>query len=166
MSESLTFAHFLFFGEQCEWIVHFAQIKWAMWANRWGRSPKMSNHARFDSLRSLRGNERSWANHSGRSPKKRKWANRSGLLICLERPERFAHGFISSERPERFANGSSFVLCDLSKSLTVAHLIWANEQMSDEQMSEFPALTARSWTPRRLTLRGVDNLIFRRSKSD
>ena len=42
MSESLIFAHFLFFGERCEWIAHFAQIKWAMWANRSGRSPKMS----------------------------------------------------------------------------------------------------------------------------
>ena len=36
-----------------------------------------------------------------------------------------------------------FVMSDLSNSLTVAHLswaIWANEWMSDEQMSEFPAL--------------------------
>ena len=50
---------------------------------------------------------------------------------------------ISSERPERFAHGRSFVLSDLSESLTVAHLIWAkwvNEQMSNEQISEFPAL--------------------------
>ena len=39
----------------------------------------------------------------------------------------------------------SFLVSDLSESLTVAHLIWANEQMnaeqmSDEQMSEFPTL--------------------------
>ena len=47
ISESLIFAHFLFFGEQCEWIAHFTQIKWAMWANRSGRSPKMSDHERF-----------------------------------------------------------------------------------------------------------------------
>ena len=47
MSESFIFAHFLSFGEQCEWIAHFAQIKWAMWANRSGRSPKMSDHERF-----------------------------------------------------------------------------------------------------------------------
>ena len=70
MSESLIFAHFLFFGERCEWIAHFAQIKWAMWANRSGRSPKMSDHERFaqvaqrkwaivsESLRSLTKNER------------------------------------------------------------------------------------------------------------
>ena len=42
----------------------------------------------------------------------------------------------------------SFLVSDLSESLTVAHLIWAiwaneqmnAEQMSDEQMSEFPTL--------------------------
>ena len=37
-------AHFLFFGEQCEWITHFAQIKWTMSANCSGRPPKMSDH--------------------------------------------------------------------------------------------------------------------------
>ena len=47
MSESLIFAHFSFFGERCEWIAHFAQIIWAMWANRSGCSPKMSDHKRF-----------------------------------------------------------------------------------------------------------------------
>ena len=55
------------------------------------------------------------------------WANPSRSLI-------------SSERPERFAHDRSFVLSDLSESLTVAHLIWAkwaNEQMSDERMSEW-----------------------------
>ena len=47
------------------------------------------------------------------------------------------------EWPERFAHSCSFVLRDLSESFTVAHLIWpiwANEQMSDEPMSEFPTL--------------------------
>ena len=57
MSESLIFAHFLFFGKQCEWITRFAQIKWAMWAHiapfahqKWATM--------IDSLRSLKGNER------------------------------------------------------------------------------------------------------------
>ena len=63
---------------------------------------------------------------------------------------------ISSERLERIAQDRSFPLSNLSDSLTVAHLSWAiwanrsqsliwferNEQMSDEQMSEFPALAA------------------------
>ena len=47
---------------------------------------------------------------------------------------------ISSERPERFAHGRSFVLSDLSESLTVAHLIWAkwaNERMSKWAMSKW-----------------------------
>ena len=34
--------HSLFFGERCEWIALVAQQKWVMWANRSGRSPKMS----------------------------------------------------------------------------------------------------------------------------
>ena len=58
------------------------------------------------------------------------WAIRSRSLICLERPERFAHS-------------CSFVLSNLSESLTVAHLIWAkwtNEGTSDERISVFPAL--------------------------
>ena len=70
MSESLIFAHFLFFGEQCEWIAHFAQIKWAMWVNGSFRSPKMSDYEWFaqiaqrkwgivrESLRSLTKNKR------------------------------------------------------------------------------------------------------------
>ena len=54
----------------------------------------------------------------------------------------------------RIAHGRSFVISDLSDSLTVAHLSWAawvtrsqsliclkrNEQMSELAMSEFPAL--------------------------
>ena len=54
-----------------------------------------------------------------------------------------SRSLISSEQPERFTHGRSFVLSDLSESLTVAHLIWAkwaNEWMSNERMSEFPAL--------------------------
>ena len=45
--------------------------------------------------------------------------------------------------PEWLAHSRSFVLSNLSELLTVAHLIWAfwaNEQMSDEWMSEFPTL--------------------------
>ena len=75
-------AHFLFFGERCEWIAQVAHQKWAMWANRLGRSPKMSDHERFalvaqrkwvivrELLRSLTKNERIceslifWANRS------------------------------------------------------------------------------------------------------
>ena len=44
MNELIIFAHFLFFGEQCEWIAYFAQITWSMWANR---SEEMSDRARI-----------------------------------------------------------------------------------------------------------------------
>ena len=81
MSESLIFAHFLFFGERCEWIAHFAQIKWAMWANPSFRSPKMSDHERFTQVAQRKW--AMWANNSFCSffDKKRtirseiKWAN-------------------------------------------------------------------------------------------
>ena len=54
---------------------------------------------------------------------------------------------ISPEWPEGFAHGRSFVMSDLSKSLTVADLIWAkwaNERMSDERWSKFPARNIRN----------------------
>ena len=58
------------------------------------------------------------------------WANWSQSLICHERPERLAHS-------------CSFDMSNLSYLLTVAHLIWAIwaiERISNEWMSEFPAL--------------------------
>ena len=72
------------------------------------------------------------------------WANCSWLLICHERAIR-SWSFFWYERPEQFAHSHSFVLSDLSESLTVPYLIWAkwanmrwaNEQMSDEQMSKW-----------------------------
>ena len=73
------------------------------------------------------------------------YANRSQLLICHEWPERFAQSLIFlsdlltvTHFPERFAHSRSFVLSHLSESLTVTQLIWgiwANEQMSNEPMS-------------------------------
>ena len=37
----------LFFNERCERIAQFAHQKWAMWGNRLGRSPEMSDHERI-----------------------------------------------------------------------------------------------------------------------
>ena len=68
-------------------------------------------------------------------------------MILVNFLERIAHSLIYHERPERIAHGCSFFMCDLSDSLTVAHLswaIWANrsqsliwfersERMSDER---------------------------------
>ena len=84
------------------------------------------------------------------------WAT---LVICSFVMSDISDLLICHERPEQFAHSHSFVLSNLSKSLTVAHLSWANwancsfdfseiEQMSDEQMSEFPALQTRGWNPR------------------
>ena len=78
--------------------------------------------------------------------------------------ERIAHSLIYHERPEKIAHGRSFVLSNLSDSLTVTHLSWAilgnrsqsliwfeqNERMSDERMSEFPALQKTSDLLRKL----------------
>ena len=78
--------------------------------------------------------------------------------------EQIAHSLIYHERPEKIAHGRSFVLSNLSDSLTVTHLSWAilgnrsqsliwfeqNERMSDERMSEFPALQKTSDLLRKL----------------
>ena len=70
-------AHFLFFGERCEWIAQVAHQKWAMWANRSGRSPKMSDPEQFTQVAQSTVNERLWGNRSGCSPKMSKWVNHS-----------------------------------------------------------------------------------------
>ena len=57
-----------------KWAIHsFPLFWWAMWANRSGRSPKMSDVSK--SLRSLTKNEQPWVNRSGRSTKMSKWLN-------------------------------------------------------------------------------------------
>ena len=72
---------------------------------------------------------------------KEKWA------ICSKKTKQFAHLswatrgkrshlLICHERPERFAHSRSFVLSYLSESLTFAHFssaIWANEQLANFQ---------------------------------
>ena len=79
-----------------------------------------------------------WANRSFPHLSWATWANCSRLIICLERPELFAHGCL-------------FPLSDLSESLTVTHLSWAiwasrsqsliwfeqNEQLSEWAMSKW-----------------------------
>ena len=55
MSESLIFAHFLFFGERCEWIAHFAHQKWATMSDSLRSLREMSDVS--ESLISLTKNE-------------------------------------------------------------------------------------------------------------
>ena len=73
-------AHFLFFGERCEWIAQVAHQKWAMWANHSGRSQKMSNHERFTQV------------------SQRKWAIVSKSLKLLTKKERMSESLIFFEQ--------------------------------------------------------------------
>ena len=89
---------FSFFGERCEWIAHFAQIKWAMWVNRSFCSPKMSDHEQFAQVA-----QRKWmmgANPSFCSPKLSKWVNCSFF-------EQIAHLLIFGQKNERFDRKSN-----------------------------------------------------------
>ena len=83
------FAHSLIFGERCERITQVAHQKWAMWADRSSRWPKMSNVS--ESLRALTKNERPLAN---RSPKMSQWANRSFFWANCS----LAHFFAKNEQ--------------------------------------------------------------------
>ena len=47
-------AHSLFFGERCEWITQVTHQKWVIWANRSGRSPKMSDHERYPHIAQMK----------------------------------------------------------------------------------------------------------------
>ena len=93
------FAHFLLFGEQCEWMAHFAQIKSAMWANCSFRSPKMSDHERFAQVAQRKW--AMWANRSFCSPKMSKWVNRSCFWAnrsCFWANCSFAHFWTKNKR--------------------------------------------------------------------
>ena len=144
LRDSLTIANFLWAmwanrswslinGERPEQFAHIAHFWWATWA--------------IHSHHSLK--KREWVNCSFKKPTKNTilvkffWVNRSFLWAkermsnSLRKNEQFAHLVIYHER---FAHSHSFVMSDLSESLTVAHLtwgIWANEQMSKWAMSEW-----------------------------
>ena len=121
-----------------------------------------------------------WAKGSYRLFQKREWANgcffltykklnkkydfseqvlsESLIFVSKRANEQFAQKIsnllIFHERPDRISHSRSFVMCDLSESLTVADLswvIWVNrsqsliwseryEHMSDERMSKFQTL--------------------------
>ena len=85
------FRSFPLFGERCEWIAHFAQIKRAMWANCSGYSPKMSYHERFAQVI-----QRKWAIMSEllRSLTKNEWMSES--LIVLS--ESLIRSFLDKKR--------------------------------------------------------------------
>ena len=117
-------AHFLFFGERCEWIAHFAQIKWAMWANCSGRSPKMSDVS--ESLRSLTKNEQPWAIRSGRSEE-------------MSHRERIAH--VCSPKMSKWVNCSIFLA-----NRSFAHF-WAKKERFSRKTDERSPSSVTMWPP-------------------
>ena len=86
---SLIFAHFLFFGEQCERFAHYPSFPLSnvskslrsLTKNEQCERTAQVAHQKWatmsDSLTSLRGNERLWANPSGCLPKMSEWVNHS-----------------------------------------------------------------------------------------
>ena len=103
-------------NERCERITQVAHQKWATMS---------------DSLRSLRGNERSWANHSGRSSKISEWVNRSFFWANRLFAHFWAKKMSDSLIPSFFKSDVSESLrCSWQKSdceriAQVAHQKWA-----------------------------------------
>ena len=114
------FAHLLIFGEQPEQFAHIAHFWWSTWA-----------------IRSLK--KREWTNGSFKKKRQKNvpkiwfYFLSESLVFCEQnsewairsKKERFTHSLIYHERPEQIAHGCSFIISDLSNSLTVAHLSWA-----------------------------------------
>ena len=75
----------------------------------------------------------------------KKWAIRSFAHLSWATLANCSQSLICHEWPERFAHSRSFVLIDLSESLTVAHLIWANERMSNEWITNPADLAIWIW---------------------
>ena len=172
-------------NERCERIAQVAHQKWAMLANRSGRSPKMSDHEWFAHIA-----QRKWAivSESLRSLTKNEWMSESLVLlskslirsflgkkrvICLEKPMSefpalhlrdfltVSHFWwvtwgicsqllICPERPERFAHIANYkrvndwIACLFknikiwfySNFLSESLFLWAKEQMSDSLKNE------------------------------
>ena len=79
-------------NERCERIAQVAHQKWAMWANRSGCSPKMSDHERLAQVAH------------------QKWATLSKSLRSLTKNERIAHFFEQSAHSLIFSQKTSDAL--------------------------------------------------------
>ena len=55
-------------------------------------------------------------------------------MILVKFFEQMAHLLIYHEQPERIAHSCSFVMSDLSNSLTVAHLSWATQELRSQSL--------------------------------
>ena len=81
--------NFFFLNVRIAHFCSFPLFKWVMWVNRSFCSNQMRDVS--ESLRSLIGNERLWANCSGRSPTMSKWVNCSFFWANFwTKKERFA----------------------------------------------------------------------------
>ena len=150
----------LIFGERPEWFAHdlsfllsdlsesliIAHLSCATWAIRSLRSEEMSES--FASLKKFKKMLKTYTKYNllnffeGIAHllwAKEKWA------ICSKKP---SNSLICPERPEGNAHICSFVMSDLSDSLTVAHLswaIWANDRIPNPD-SHAPVHTSSSYT--------------------
>ena len=131
MRESLIFAHFLFFGEWCEWFTHcrsfpLSDVSKSLRAlaknERCERIAQVAHQKWWvtmsDSPTLLRRNERSWAIRSGRSPKMSEWVNHSFFWANRS----FAHFWAKNERfaqksDERIPSPASFQVSMKTSSL-------------------------------------------------
>ena len=94
-------------------ICSFPLFFWAMWANPWGHSPKMSNVS--EALRPLTKNEQPWAIRSGFLPK---WATMSKSLRALTKNQRMSESFFFLAIRSFFRN----------KQAIRSEIWWANSQ--------------------------------------
>ena len=112
MSESLIFAHFLFFCERCEWIAHFSQKKM-----------KEVNESLISHIK----NERPCAIRSGRSEE---MSNVRELLISLTKKEWMSESpiFLSESLVRSFLDKKQKIRSEMK---------WANSQpwVEDEEES-------------------------------
>ena len=127
------------FGEQCEWIAQVAHQKWAMWANRSGRSPKMSNHERFAQV-----TQRKWAivSESLRSLIKNKHMSES--LIFLSKL--LIHSFLGKKN-EWFTHTLFFEeWCkQIAQVLMTKEQLWANRSGRSPKMSDCEQFDKIKW---------------------
>ena len=117
------------FAQKNERFAHFAHFWWATWAICSHCSLKKRNEriARFflnNIQKTNQKNDFSQIFLANRSFAYLSWATWAMCSLPL-----FLH-----ERPEQFTHSRSFVLSNLRESLTVAHLIWGNEQWANERI--------------------------------
>ena len=142
----------LIFGEQPEQFAHIPHFWWVTWAicshcsltkREWANRSILKIKNVYKTYKKIRFSiflaNIFWANPSFAHLSRATWANHLRSLICYEQPELFAHGhsFVLSNLSESLTV-AHLSFSDLSESLTVVHLIWAkwaNEGWTNEQIA-------------------------------